>query len=113
MATVKRVLERSQEARELANQGMFRRQIPDQLDTSKRQVQNYRKEWKVRSLGVRAALEDSASNLARAYMFLVLLCEACPANVPRFFSNHFILEIRVAVDWAVGSTQPASNSSIH
>ncbi len=56
MATVKRVLERSQEARELANQGMFRRQIPDQLDTSKRQVQNYRKEWKVRSLGVRAAL---------------------------------------------------------
>ena len=46
-------------------------------------------------------------------MFRVLVCEACPANVPRFFSNHLILEIRMAEDWPVGSTQPASNSSIH
>ena len=51
--------------------------------------------------------------LSERYMFLVLLCEACPANVHRLFSNHLILEIRVAVVWAVGSTQPASNSSIH
>jgi len=55
----------------------------------------------------------SASGLARPYMFLVLLCETCPANVPRFFSNHFILDIRMAEDWPDGSTQPASNSSIH
>jgi hypothetical protein len=57
--------------------------------------------------------DANRSSLSGPYMFLVLLCEACPANVPRFFSNHFILEIRVAVDWAVGSPQPASNSSIH
>ena len=46
-------------------------------------------------------------------MFLVLLCETCPANVPRFFSNHLILDIHMAVDWPAGSTQHASKSSIY